>query len=416
MERGRRPRSCYNTLMLFASGKGSKPEISFGVVLDIGSGSVGVAIVASALNEKLPSILWSYREYLPDGSSDMDTKNRISTTILNVFLELGGTGLKILRDMHPGKLPSIIQVSFNAPFAYTISRNVLTNTDKPIRINSKVLSSLESRAKEEAKKQVTTALATKATNLAILSEVVTSVKIDGYPVQLPYNGEGKTISLRQLISLAPDEFIGQIESVRDKILPKAQIDFDSFLSLYSRAVLDLVSFKKDIGLISITAKASEMMIISDGEPRISNFLTKGHHSLATSISQISGLDISESLGIMKDNDVDYTKSLSETKMEDLKKTISNYEDELTAFFRSMGDSLIIPKDIYLQVDKNYELFFVNSLSRSLSKATGLKHTVHRFTSQFFNFSTDTDSRLLCSAYIFHKKLYSDQLAEDRYLL
>lgn len=403
--------------MLFTVGKEGKPETSLGVVLDVGSGSVGVAIVTSISTEKLPGIVWSYREYLPAGRvGDTDIKKQISTTILNVFLELGGNGLKILRDKYPGKLPTVIQVSFNAPFAYTITRGVNTKAEKTIRINSKVIEALEHKAKEEARNQVTSALATKTMNLVTLSEVVTSVRVDGYTIQLPYMGEGKSVNLRQLISLATTDLIDEIESARDKVLPKAAIDFDSFMSLYSRTLLDIVSFKSDIGLVSITASASEMMVINEGDPFISNFITKGHHSLATSISEASGLSMSDSLGIMRDNDIDHTKLLSEEKKESIKSLISTYEKEMTTFFRSQGDALVIPKNIYLQIDKNYEKFFVDSLGRSFFNATGLKHIVHPFTSEFFNLTDSTDSRILCPAYIFHKKLYSDQLAEEQYLL
>jgi hypothetical protein len=402
--------------MLFTLGKGGKPETSFGVILDVGSGSVGVAIVASTSTEKFPTIVWSYREYLASSKDEVDIKKRINMTILNVFLELGGTGLKILRDKYPHKSPSIIQVSLNAPFAYTISRSINTKADKPFKVSSKVITALENKAKEEARDQVATALATKTMNLATLSEVITSIKVDGYPVRLPYNGEGKNVSLRQLMSLTSTDFVDEIEAARDKVLPRAEIDFDSFMSLYSRAISGIVSFKKDIGLFSITARASELMIVSGGDPFVSNFLTKGHHTLAASISEVSGLDMTESLGIMRENDIDHTKLLNKEKVESIKNLITAYEDEMTAFIRSQGDALVIPKDIYLQVDKSYEKFFGDSLTRAFFKATGLKHTVHLFTSKFFNFNNDNDSRILCSAYIFHKKLYRDQLAEEQYLL
>lgn len=403
--------------MLFSVGKGEKPEISLGVVLDIGSGSVGAAIVASLSTEKLPQIVWSHREYLPEGKGlDIDIRKRISSAILNVFLELGGVGLKTLRDKYPRKLPAVIQVSLNAPFAYTISRSVSTTMDKPIRVNSRVINTLENKAKEEALKQVTTALTTKTMNLATLSEVVTSVKVDGYQVQLPFMGEGKSVALRQLISLTTTDLIDEIEAARDKVLPRAEIDFDSFMSLYSRALLDIVSFRNDLCLISVTARASEVMVVSEGDPFISSFIANGHHTLAESISEVSGLTIFDSLGIMRDNDIDHTKLLSAEKIASIKNLIMVYESEITTFLRSQGDALVIPKNVYLQIDKDYERFFGDLLTRAFSSATGLKHTIHPFTSKFFTLKDGADSRILCPAYIFHKKLYRDRLAEEQYLL
>lgn len=402
--------------MLFTLGKGGKPEVSFGVILDVGSGSVGIAIVSSSPLEKFPEIIWSYREYISDKSSDADVENLIGIAISNTFLELGRQGLKALQAKYPGKSPAIIQVSLNAPFANTVSRNVTTKSENSLRVNSKLLTSLEDKAKEEARKQVYSALTVKTMNLAIISEVITSVKVDGYPVRLPYEGEGKSISLTQLVGLTSVDILDQIEAARDKVLPRAEIDFDSFMSLYSRALLDITSFKNDVCLLSITARASEVLIISEGTPYISSSLNKGHHSLAREISSISGLDIAEGLGMMKENDVDHTRLLSETKVESIKSVISSYEDQMTTFFRSIGDALLIPKHIYVQVDRSYEKFFTDSLSRSFSKATGLKHVVHPFTSEFFNFNNTEDSRILCPAYVFHKKLFRDQLAEERYLL
>ena len=158
------------------------------------------------------------------------------------------------------------------------------------------------------------------------------------------------------------------------------------------------------------------MVVSEGSPSISNFTTEGHHSLAESISEVSGLSILDSLGIMKDNDINNTQSLSKEKVESIKNTITLYEAKMTAFLRGMGDALVIPKNVYLQIDSDYEKFFVDSFSRALSSATGLKHIVHPFTSKFFNLKDNTDSRILCPAYIFHKKLYRDEVAEEQYLL
>lgn len=394
--------------MWFSSAKNTGGK-RCGVVLDVGSGSVAAAIVLSDDTQKHPEILWSYREHLSESRNQDGIETRIRTAILNVFLELGADGLRNLRAKYPRiKKPSLIQASISAPFSYTLSRHIKTSIDKPIKISDRFIINLEKKVTKEAKDQVVTTSLSKTLGLSLLANTSVSLAVNGYKVEFPYRGMGQSVALTQLVSLAATSFVKQIEDARDKVLPGVLLDTDSFMSLYYRVLSSLSPFSNDLCLISVTAEATEVMVVRDGHPSNSYSIQYGQHTLAREISLATGLTFSESLSITRECDVDCFNFLTPEKQGKADAIIAKYEAALFELFRKVGDSLTIPKVIYLHSSGGAEDYLGKLVSNATTKISSLQPQVYPVTSNFFNFGTpETDLGILCTAYVFHKKLYED---------
>lgn len=397
---------CYNVGM-FSFGRKNSGDVRIGAVVDIGSASVAAAIVASKAGEKFPEVIWTEREYLPESKKDSEIEKRLYATIVNVFMELGASGLRALQERYPRRTPSLTQISIAAPFAYTIARHINVRSEKPFRVTDKLLREMEQKAALEADEQTTKNALSRSLDLQMLDNATFSLAVNGYLVHDAPAGPAREVSLSQLVTLTDTALLRKIKEASRHVLPGAMIDADSFMSLFLRALVDLSPSVSDACLVSVTAEATEMMVLSDGLPLSSSFVRVGQYSLARDIAAGTKLPFGESLGVMRENGVDSTMRLNESSRSAVAKVISAYEEKLTALFRGAGGTLSLPKNIYLHTDLLSESFFSAALAKAASAATGLKHRVIPITSEFFDFGGKTETAILSSAYVFHKKLYED---------
>lgn len=393
---------------MFSFGRKSGHLSRAGIVVDIGSASVDAAIVFSEEDKGFPAIVWSHHEYLSEFKKGKDLPGGLLKALEIVLMELQKSGLKQLKTSYPDSNPELIQISIAAPFSYSVVKRVNIKSDKPFQVSEKLIKEMEGKAVSEVNQQMNDSIS-RSLNLGILSNSVFSLTVNGYLVDVPTNTTALEVSLCQLITLTDKVFLQEIREVCHRVFPKLAIDIDSFMSLYLRALVDISPSISDACLISITAEATEILTLQDGIPTSSKFLKVGQYSLARLISQTTDLTFSESLGFMKENGVDSTKRLSDKKISNLESISSDYVQKLETLFRKDGGILSIPKNIYLHTDSLAEEFFIKAIAKAASATTGLKHRVIPITSEFFNFAAGSDSNILSSTYVFHKKLYQDDL-------
>ncbi len=100
--------------------------IRYGVIVDIGSGSVLASIVSSDPSKSHPEIIWSKREYTPQKKSNTlnDRARSVMTSLLNVLMSLDSEGRKVLYEKTSvQKLPTI-QFTIAAPWSYTVTKTI----------------------------------------------------------------------------------------------------------------------------------------------------------------------------------------------------------------------------------------------------------------------------------------------------
>lgn len=401
----------YNITMFFRHPY-TKNETRIGVVIDIGSASVAVALVLSKKGEQHPSILWSHRERLSETSTFRVVEKQLQTAILNVFLELSSVGLPSLSNSPKlkevaNKTPELVQVSISAPFAHTVSHTTKVESDEPFRINGELIRSVVGKAQRAAEEKAESNLVGKVLKLNLLSSTTVSTEVNDYIIKPTKSTFGDKLVINQFVTFGDDSVVNQVKDTADKVLRNTPLDIDSFMSLFFRTLNDLNPRTDNACLMSVTAEATELCIIGNGIPGSSFFIPTGQYSLARTISDASGLIMSESLSLLKDNDINNIANLSEQKKEVLTKVFTKYQSDLSELFKQGSNSGSIPATIYLHTDKLSEGFFSNQLIEAFTLAVGRKPIIHPITSEFFDFGKDEDTAILTSAYVFHRRLYED---------
>ncbi|MCB9811841.1 hypothetical protein H6783_02915 [Candidatus Nomurabacteria bacterium] len=389
----------------------TNPDTRYGVVIDIGSGSVGVAVVASDPLVELPTILWSHRERITSGSF-FDQKNSIkliNTALLNVFLELGSKGLAALRDHDPQAKLTTMFCSISAPWAYTINSTVAVSEENPFVVSKELLTELLSKAKEKAKTELAETDITELFELETIVEEISNVTANGYVISDPIDKEVRKLSLSQIKGVANKQLIESLKENQEKVVPTATLSMSTFMYSFYKGMDALKPDTSEICLIDITNEATEIGIVRGGVLMHTSHIAFGANSIAREISELTKVSNNEAWGYMRSNGTDLTKTLSAAKAEELQSILASYASKVEALMKQTGDTLAIPKTIFLHTDALTENFFATILKEAATKATSSQHTVHFVTSKFFSTDSPNDTAILLSAYVFHKNLISARL-------
>lgn len=393
--------------MLFGIGKHG-PDARYGALLDVGSGSTGVAIVVSEPSLKYPKVIWSYRERISVGDEEdfNSTKKRLKTAIFNSLLELGNSGVRELTNYDKTAKIKDLLVSICAPWTLTITRNVSAENDKPFTLNKKIISALIAKAAKEAKTDILNEFAEQHLKLTVLNDVTVEITANGYRVHDPNLNEINKVTLAQLVSMTDSDLVETISDVKNKTFPAAEITGNSFMFNFYKTLGDLYPDTTEICLIDVTAEATEIGVVRNNVLVHTTAAPFGIYTLAREINKVCDIPKEEALSVMKENATNVKLILSPSRISELDEVFKKYELEIAELFKKTGDRLSIPKTIFMHTDIDNEAFFATRLAAAAHIATNSTHFVHPITSKIFEEKPETDSAILLSAYVFHKKLHN----------
>lgn len=376
-----------------------------GAVIDVGDSKIEVALVTSESAKIESSVVWSHNEPLVNGSTDPSIV--FKKGLFNSFAALSKEGVKVLKGLGLSGHIDLIQASLHAPYSITVARNVSFKSTKPVKVTTELVKNLEYKANEDAKQLQSSKLVSAGLKLHPLSSVAIALRLNGYETRYPFKSEAAEVSLCQHISFASFDFLSFLYEARDKYLPNVPIDADSFASLFWRTVSSIAPKTDDCTLLMIGDTVTELVIVREGLPQSSTFIAMGLDHIAAEISSQSGLLKHEAKNVTKNNTTESAVISRESLKPSVTSAIAKYEVELDKLLRTTGDVLALPKPIYIQTECDHELFFASLIEKTATKVTGIKHTVHPVTSEFFACRGIRDASLLSLAYVFHKKLYED---------
>lgn len=392
---------------MFSASK--KEGVRFGAVIDIGSGSVGAAIVHSVPTNKHPKLIWSTRERIVPHKDPLEQQKQLTAALLNVFLELGSNGLKALKASHPREKIDNVQVTIAAPNSLTITKSVSAKFDTPTKVTESLLSALAAKAAEHIEEHLGNEFLVNSLHLSILSSSNNGVFLNGYPVanERAASLHAKDIQLNQTLSLTDSRLYKNILEAHSKAFPGTPIKVESFMALYQKVVKLFTKNAKNFLLLDVTAEATELSVIKDGLPSSSRNFRAGQYTIAREIDKATSLTKEESLSLLRDNKINEIALESETKKEQVSMVIKDYEEKLSKLIRDIGGTLALPKQIYLHTDKLTEAFFKERLKNAITMASAGTLVITPVTSELLDQPNIEDTALLLSAYGYHQRLLED---------
>jgi cell division ATPase FtsA len=380
----------------------------YGVLIDVGSGSVLAAIVHSKQREPHPKVVWSHREHAPLRNIDSleQSSKAVMTALINVAMRLDAEGRKALHDYDSAAKISSLQCGVSAPWSYTVTKTVNLKQDTPFRITEQTIEDLEQTVEEKILADLRDNDVLQELNLEIISQTTSGMQVNGYTVKYPIGEEATLLQLSHTSAVSQRYLLDSLVELRDKVFTDTSIETTSFILIFYEVVRSLLPAAKDICLVDVTYEATEIGVVREGVLNYATHIPFGSFSLAREISQASGIPLHEAFAhLHADTPFSFMDKLPKEQRKEVEQIFEAYVARLADLFKETGDALLIPKQLCLHADKNSEGLFAELVERAAKR--NLKKNPH--ISQLSNLLSELpperspDCPLIVSARFFHTK-------------
>lgn len=396
-----------------------KEGTQYGALIEVGSASVSVGIVES--NPKLthPNIIWSKREFAYINKDyDMEQSQKsLLTTLMNSFMTLDSAGRSALLEHNSSARLSKLQVSISAPWAHTISKVVEYEKEKEFEITADMINSLALNASERTLASLQDSINNSNNKLSIITKAITDVSGNGYQTTNPVGQIVNSLSITQVSALAETSITAGLKDLSTKLFPDISCEMFSTMIIFHTITKDLYPTMSEYCLVNLTYEATEIAIVRADVLQYTTHCGIGVNTLIRNLS--IRLKTTEADAATIINNTNY-ESTTKTEREAVSRLLSEYQTALEDLFLETGDSLVIPKVVFLHAAYQQEQFFYNTIITAARKATNSSHTIHTISSDLLStfykadekqsiLTQGSDTAILLAAQFFHKQaLLNDQ--------
>jgi hypothetical protein len=403
----------------------TKNETRYGVMIDIGSGSVLAAIIGSNPEKSSPDIIWSKREHSPlrQINSVSDSAKSVMTSLMNVLMILDGEGRKVFQEKTGQKKLPFLQVSIAAPWSYTATKTIAYEAKEAFEVTDTLVDELVRTADKKVEEEMIQNEKIHNLGLEIISKTTLQVMANGYPIAIGEKQMTNSIKVVESSAVAQEYLINAIDDARNKILTKSNLEQYSFMLPFYFVINNSVATTSDYCLVDITFEATEIGIVREGVLNYCTHTPYGSFSIARELSEVLGVPLEEAFGYLSVDDMsDFLAPFSEEKKAEVALVLKSYQDKLIALFKETGDSLSIPRKIYLHGNLNSEPFFNKNILAASKGATKMQHAVYNVTSELLTKhykeedqtslkKGNQDTALIISALFFHNTGYHSKFTQ-----
>ncbi len=387
-------------------GLGSKKNALYGVLVDIGSGSVAVAIVKSDHTEKVPHILFSHRVYTHIGKSNTakaDHMRKIREALFSASLILSKDGLQALTAYDPHAKIQKIFVTCSSPWALTVARNVSYENEEELKISDALINDLIKSAEQEIEEKVGESGITGSLGLEIVERTTVDIRINEYSVARPIGLHGKQIDLTHITGLIPKEILEAVYEVQDKVFTGAHVHAHTFMLVMYCVLRDIFPKLDAHIIINVTAEATEFGIVENGTLVETISTPYGANTLLRDITENSNKTAADALTRIRG----YTENtLTEHAHTEIEALLTPYTE---AIQKTLGDIMMyraIPNTCIITAQPQYNDLFKQLITRAIDASTKVKHTSLMLPKEAFENillpDTSPDIFITASARFFHK--------------
>ncbi len=381
-----------------------------GAIIDIGSGSVLIAIVASNTDDTAPTIIWSNREHAPlrnIDSLDQSAKS-IMTALVNGLLKFEVDGRRALYEYNKKATISEIQCCISAPWSYTVTKTIEYKEDKPFEVTKSLIEELVESALVKTQVELNENEAMSQLGLTVITRSTVDLLTNGYRVKNPIGEKVSDISLSHVSVVTQKYLIDHINELRHKVFANTPIHKLSYMLALYAVTEEILPEQHEICLVDVTYEATEIGIVRNGSLKYSTHTPFGAFSLAREIADITSVPLYEAFQYLHSVEpLAFTANLPESQKKDIAAVIEAYTERIAQLFHETGDDLAIPRRIYLHTDLQSEPFFAQIVMQAGTRALKTSPEVKLITPLILDRvnrvagNQNSDTAMLVSAMFFH---------------
>lgn len=350
---------------LFTSKKKKKETMV--VIFDIGSGSVGGAIVEIPnIKGELPTIIKSVRtdiDFSESGDFDLLLKNTLkalNTTAQN----LNKNNSNVIKEVFcvlasPWYLSEtrIIKMERELPFIFT-----KRHADELLQ---KELFNLVEIYKKQYGEQDAP---------QIIENIIMGVSLDGQQTYEPINKKCKSVNLNILVSSSSNIVINNIKDSISNNFHHLPISFSSFISSSYIALRDKYISQDSHILIDMGGETTDVSIIQDGILKYSVSFPQGKKTLYRYISKSKNMELRDAEELFNLYTTDNLSSPIKNKIEPIFKSLEYiWNSNFNKCFENLPENIIIPKVVFLTADNNIKKWLTQLIQKNEYNPSKLGH-------------------------------------------
>lgn len=364
-----------------------------------------------------PHIVWSKREFAVLNLEHDFARSikSLLTTLMNSVMALDSEGRTALATEYDHLTLGTIQVSISAPWAYTISKVIEYERDEPFLITENIIDALTKKAAEKTMEAQRESESGDNAGLSIMTRATMDITANGYHTMTPIGQTAEAVTLTQVTAIAQTLITSAVNDLKVRLFPRAEVERYSTMLVFHCIVCDLYPTMTEYCLVDLTYEATEIAIVRDGVVHYSTHTHIGINTLVRNLAIRLNTPEADAATLLKNiYDTDTLEGLSAKEKVIVEDLFVEYRSALESLFHETGDSLSIPKVIFLHGSYNHEQFFDEQISTAAKAATNSSHTVHTISHDIllnlYNneakqvlLDTGIDTSVLMGAQFFHKQ-------------
>lgn len=380
-----------------------KSDVVYGVLIDISSGSIGVAIVMSLHDMKLPKIVYSHRNTMRISKSTAENPNdirRLREALFSALLTLSQDGKQILNELDSEANISKLYVTCSSPWSYTVARTVHLENDEPFKVTSAVINDLVQSAETEILTHLRERASISDKAFSIVERVTVDIAINEYPVIHPLNLKGTSLGLSHVAGVIPQDILDAVYEVQEKLFPKTEIRTHTYMLVMFCVMRDLFPRLDSMCIVDITAESTECAIVEKGLLIENEAVPIGSstfiRNVMTSTDKPSA-DIQSYMACVGDG--------AHLDSSDFDEYIKEYEQKISDLIMHIMSKRVIPSEIIVTTHKPYEQFFSPIITRVFKRVLNTEPHVLSIKNEIvkeISEGADEDVYLALAARFFHK--------------
>jgi hypothetical protein len=326
-------------------------------IFDIGSGSVGGALVRIPNNTKnLPTIIKSVR-------TDIVNKKEIDFNLFlkDMILALGFTS----RALYQSRLgaPEEIFCVLASPWYLSETRLIKMYKERSFTFTKSIVDDLIAKEIESLNSNFQSKYSDVESTPELIEHPIVGVSLNGYHVDDPLGKKTNSIEMDMVISLSPKLCLDKIREVIAKSFHHTPVSFSSFMVASYISVRDRYLNHDSYLLLDIGGEVTDIGIVSKGILRDSLSFPYGRKTFFRDISDklnIELRDADEIFSLFSKN------TLSPKEMEKLIPVLLSIKESWSVSFKecvnALPRTLTLPNVMFLTIDPDVKVWFTETIN------------------------------------------------------
>lgn len=386
-----------------------RDDRAYGVVFEVGSGSVGGAIISFNPQVAEPVILFTTREFLPFKQTypTGDIKKRLLTIFMALALEIDSQ-LAIFLPKNT-KLDSLL-VNFTAPWSHTRSNTHTYKTDQPFLVTKKLLENLRTTVTENSLKKPTLTNTLKEKGLTIINQTITDYTANGYSVKKLIGQTVNSVSITETTSAVGNEILSQTQEILGKIFPGKDVEFLTSPLILQYFIRSNTETLTSFSTIHLSYEALELTIFRNCKITTAFTVGIGINTIARNVAMASKLSHEQVFSFLTTED---TSTFRDIFHEKIQKAITEVVlPVLKEFFANINTYELLPKNFYLIATVMPSQILVDLITNALKESNTKKFKLHTLNPPIIHTTAkanigSNDLGLCILAYFFHNMQKND---------